>query len=306
MQRPVARQTEWAYRGLLALAGLGILVLALSHGFLQRASRIPTRAEAAEVTVPPGMPAAIEHPDPASWQVFQAGLHATPDPSGHALSTRYRLAGTFLVPGGEAGQSPIRKAIVDEPAENRQKLVNEGDDLEPSVRVVRIEPERVVLDAAGETVILGLNLRLGAGSGAPGPATSTGGEGTASGSLDSTPYGDRIADQRWVLHRDALLQYYEDLKDDPERIALLYETFKPVVEEGRVAGYRLGIEGEEEFLKAMDLQENDIVRTVNSMDMVSQSRAEFFLREFVQGRMSAVVLEVERDNVRTKKIYEIR
>lgn len=306
MQSPTARQTEWLYRLLLALAGAGILALGLSRLALERGIRKPPEAGTEASSASSRLPPAGEHPDPADWQVFQPGPLSAEDPSGHALSSRYRLAGTFLVPGGADGKLPVRKAIVDELAEKRQKLVNEGDDLEPGVRVTRIESERVVLDASGETVILALNLRLGSGSGEPEGERPPGWDGPPVEPLERTPYGERIEDQRWVLRRDALLGYYESLKDDPERIALLYETFKPVYEEDRIMGYRLGIEGEEEFLAAMGLQENDIVRSVNSMDMTSQRRAEFFIREFVQGRMSVAVLEVERDNVRTKKIYEIR
>lgn len=306
MQRPVARQIEWGYRFLLVLTGLGILILVLCHPAIRRLVRNPSDPVAQEPVTAPGLPAAIVHPDPASWQAFQPGPVASPNRSGHPLSERYRLAGTFLVPGDANGQGPVRKAIVDEPAANRQKLVNEGDDLEPSVRIARIETERVILDAAGESVVLELNLRLGPGEGSAGTMSSAAEQGATAPSLETTPYGDRITEDRWVLRRDALQQYYESLKDDPERIALLYETFKPVVEEGRTAGYRLGIEGEGDFLKAMGLQENDIVRKVNSMEMVTQSRAEFFIREFVQGRMSAIVLEIERDNAVTKKIYEIR
>jgi hypothetical protein len=185
-------------------------------------------------------------------------------------------------------------------------MVSEGDLLEPALRVERIEVERILLDAAGETLVLELNFRGGPAAVAAGPEAAPGALATAPETLDSTPYGIRISDHRWVLQRDSLLKYYEGLRDDPERIAQLYETFKPLVEQDRITGYRLGIEGEKEFLSAMGLQENDVIRTVNSMDMVSQGRAEFFVREFVQGRMSAVVLEVERDNVRSKKIYEIR
>jgi hypothetical protein len=45
---------------------------------------------------------------------------------------------------------------------------------------------------------------------------------------------------------------------------------------------------------------------VNSMHMTSQSRAEFFLGEFVKERLNAVVLDIERDGNPQKIIYLIR
>ena len=75
---------------------------------------------------------------------------------------------------------------------------------------------------------------------------------------------------------------------------------------GKVDGYRLDRAGEQAFYEAVGLTENDVVRKVNSMKMIKQERAEYFIREFVQDRLSAVVLDIERDGESMKLIYYLR
>jgi len=76
--------------------------------------------------------------------------------------------------------------------------------------------------------------------------------------------------------------------------------------EGQVAGYRLEKEGEAEFFAAVGLQEGDTIRRVNSMNMTSQARAEYFISEFMKERLGAVVLDVERNGQQEKLIYLFR
>ena len=73
-----------------------------------------------------------------------------------------------------------------------------------------------------------------------------------------------------------------------------------------IAGYVLGMEGEKEFFQAAGLQDGDVVRKVNSINMTSQKRAEYLIREFLQSRISALVFDIERDNQAQKLIYFIR
>jgi type II secretory pathway component PulC len=81
---------------------------------------------------------------------------------------------------------------------------------------------------------------------------------------------------------------------------------KPDYQGSAIAGYRLDIEGEERFFKDVGMKPGDVVRKVNSMAMVSQSRAEFFIREFVKGNLGAVVLDIERQGQPEKLVYLIR
>jgi type II secretory pathway component PulC len=104
-----------------------------------------------------------------------------------------------------------------------------------------------------------------------------------------------------------MLGYYREMLDNPERVGRLYASFKPLRNEtGGISGYHLGIEGEEDFLRDMGLREGDRVRAVNSLQMTSQSRAEYFIGEFVKGDLSAIVVDLERDGAPRKLVYLVR
>ena len=251
-------------------------------------------------------------PDPVSieensWSVFQPLRAGAPPSNLGPLASRFRLAGTFFAFGDNSDTSnSYCKAIVDDLQKKEQCLVSEGDDL-GGVRVTRILRDRVVLAgptgeeelwlsfAGGRT---GSNALSAAGAAASGPAEAQ--------SLEVNRFGKRVGEGRWVLSRDALMGYYREVMEDPERVASLYVSMKPDYKEGVVSGYIVDPEGEQDFFKATGLQDGDIVRRVNSMNMISQRRAEYFISEFVKNRVSALVLDIERDGQAKKLIYMIR
>jgi type II secretory pathway component PulC len=150
-----------------------------------------------------------------------------------------------------------------------------------------------VVKTAGGVVELRLSF---AGAGQPagtvtGPVAS--GSGDTEVALESNRFGKRVGDNRWVMSRESLLDYYEELKDDPERMAAIFESLKPDYKDGAIGGYYLDVEGEADFFKAAGLEQGDVIRKVNSVNMTSQARAEYFIRLFVQNNLSAVVLDVE-------------
>ncbi len=222
---------------------------------------------------------------------------------------RYRLAGTFVVLGDSSAVGEgmrLRKAILDDLDRGAQILVGEGESL-GTVRVERVWADRVLLNADGETIELRLTYRGGAAGASDAAAAAESVEPEESAALEVSRFGRRVAETRWELSRSALMDYYREMLDEPERIARIYETFEPdYTPERRIAGYRIAIKGEEDFLHAVGLREGDVVRAVNSLNMTSQSRAEFFLREFAQGRLDTVVMEIEREGAPQKLVYLIR
>jgi type II secretory pathway component PulC len=243
---------------------------------------------------------------PEAWAVFrlQGGAPSSLGP----LGKRFRLAGTFFA-FGEGGENDgaYCKAILDDVAKGEQYLVKEGDVLE-DVQVVRIYADRILLRDQGQEEELWLSFAhaLSAKPAEPSQAEKQPVTATETPVLEQNRFGKRVGEFRWVLSRDALMAYYRQLLDDPERLAQIYVSMKPDYKEGAIAGYRVDIEGEGELLHAAGLQNGDIIRKVNSMIMTSQRRAEFFIGEFTKNRLSAVVLDVERDNQPKKLIYLIR
>ena len=244
-------------------------------------------------------------PDAGLWKVFRSGEPAAAPATAGALSTRYRLAGVFLVLS-ETGRSGAehRCAILDDLQTKQQHLASEEEWID-QVRVVRVESDHVVLSdgAHEETIVLAAGTLPGgekAGISAP-PAESLP-------ILETNRFGNRVGETRWEVSRQAVLDYYQEMMDNPERLAGLFMAMEPDRDaEGKVAGYKLNMDlGEKEFYTQVGLQQGDVVRKVNSMRMTSQRRAEYFIGEFVQNRLGAVVIDIERNGEAKKLVYLVK
>ncbi len=262
--------------------------------------------------VPAPLPAAdsiftwpdVSVPAAEDWAVFQPAGGPTPADLS-PLARRFRLAGTFFSIA-EEGQPEMtsRLAILDDLEKKQQFLVREQETLD-DVEIVRILQDHIVLTSHGQQEELWLSFH-GAGEGQPVTPAATAAAPYEEPTLEQNRFGRRVGETRWVLSRQALMEYYQELANDPERIAALYMTMKPDYREDKIAGYLVDVEGEQDFLDAVGLKQDDVIRKVNSMNMTSQRRAEYFISEFLQERVSAVVLDVERAGQGQKLIYLIR
>lgn len=291
---PVRRHEQWIQRG----AWWFLVLAAAGGGFLIRAAmRLP------DAVPPPAEPAAAPRlPDPApvaslDWSLVRT--HGGAPLEAGRFSKRFRLAGTYFeYPQGGAD---IRKAILDDLTNKVQRIVAEGDRL-ADVDIVRVLGDRVVLrDPLGEEELL-LSFSGGAGDSRGGEAAPVAAAGKAA------RFGGRqLGTNRWVFSRQALIDYYAELREEPERLVKVFDSLKPLYNEaGKIGGYQLGMEGEREFFEAAGLKEGDVVRKVNSMPMTRRARAEYFLGEFVNNRLNVFAIEVERNGRSEKMIYELR
>ncbi|MCE9615607.1 MAG: hypothetical protein K8T26_15170 [Lentisphaerae bacterium] len=283
----------WA---LVVVSGIVAALLSMRALAFRKASLLPDPSRllpAVDAATPPAL-------RPLDWSIFR-GRVGSGAPADSALSQRFRLAGTFfeLAAGGEDD----RVAILDDLAQDRQLLVREKDDVD-GVLVVQIQRDRVILrDGDGKEAEL--TLTFTGGSGAAGGA---GGKGAADGAPPAGRFGgNRVGEGRWTFNRAALLRYYQDLRDQPERLVQLFDSLKPVyTADNRISGYRLGVEGEREFFDAVGLSEGDVVRRVNNVEMTNRRRAEFFVSQFVRNDANAFVLDVERGGTTNRLVYEVR
>lgn len=243
--------------------------------------------------------------DVETWTLFRSGAPVAPPVASGSLSARYRLAGVFLVlsdPDHAGAES--RCAILDHVPAQQQILATEGD-MAGEVRVVRVASDHVVLSDGSreETIYLAAGTLPGPSkAGAPAPAAE------APQILETNRFGNRVGETRWEFNRQAILDYYQEMMDNPERLAGLFMAMEPDRDAaGKVAGYRLNTDaGEKDFYTQVGLQHGDVVRKVNSMRMTSQRRAEYFIGEFVQNRLGAVVFDIERNGEAKKLIYLIK
>ena len=218
------------------------------------------------------------------------------------LARRFRLAGTFFA---ASSYQQSRKAIIDDIQKKTQCLVAEGDNLDQNILVVTIFRDRVILRDGNNDEQLWLSF---AGGNKPATSANRPEANVTQGQADATlvRFGKRTGERRWVLERGAVLQYYQELLNNPDRLAKVFESLKPVYQTGKIAGYTLDVEGEGEIFRAFGLKQGDVIRQVNSMPMISQSRAEYFINEFVKNRVNGFVIDIERETKPEKMIYLVR
>ncbi|MGA0368545.1 MAG: hypothetical protein ACO3N7_03745 [Kiritimatiellia bacterium] len=254
----------------------------------------------------------------ASGQTFEfPGEEAWAD-TGKALFMReienYALSGTFqtfeMREGSENEVAQVRSiALVDDLREGKQRLLREGDRL-GSFRVDRVSMDRVTLSRGEYQFELALSGQMASGAN-PVQTEST----TPSApqrfedlpALEENRFGKKVAENQWVLKRQEVFNYAEEIMGNPLRATQLFRSFSQVAEaEGDEPGFRIQMKGEEAFFRDMGLGDGDVIRRVNSMEMKSQVRAEYLVREFMNSRMSAVVLDVENNGESRKQIFIVR
>lgn len=295
-------------RAVIALTVLAALWFVFAYWRLPSPPPAPDTDQVPEQVLEWPEPATVE---PSSWAVIQRRGVAAPTQVG-PLAKRFRLAGTFFAyPGDGEANGGSRHAILDDLSGQMQHLVQEDDEVD-HIRVVSIFRDRIVLRGQAGEEELWLSF-TGASDPTREPTETARAAETPlrfedMPALETSRFGKRIGENRWVLQRDELLMYFDELQDDPERLTAIFMAMEPDYdeEEDMVAGYQLNMLGEDVLYEAAGFQNGDIVRMVNSIPMTSPARAEYFIGEFLNERISAVVFDIERDGEEKKLIHLIR
>lgn len=289
----------WSLYGLLAL-----LFLSGWHLLRGLPEPPPARADAPiECEWPRAAVDAAAIPD----SVFAALSGAGAQQVGSRSELPYRLAGTFLKYGSpDHNRDRQRKAIIDDIERRRQALLEEGESYR-DIGVLRISRDHILVERDGRQHELWLSFDDSSAADETGQGA---GDEAAVRDLDSgagNRFGRRVGESKWVFSKQALRDFYAEMLDDPARAVDIYETMRPDYDDERnIQGYVVDIVGEKGFFDAVGLRNGDVVRKVNSMEMRSRNRAEYFIREFMKDRVGAVVLDIERDGEERKQIYMLR
>lgn len=250
--------------------------------------------------------------DQCAWSVFQT-TDGKNVPEAGPLSQRFRLAGTliWLDPDG----TEIKKAILADLQDRTEDIVNEGD-LLGSIEVLRIQRDSALLrDRVGgqeEELFLTYTLPApGPEEDQPPPAAPEGLELSEEELVISTNrFGAQVGETRWVMSRDSVMAYVDEMSEHPARVLKLFDSMKPVYEGAgparQVSGYVLQVEGEADFYRDVGLKEGDIVRSVNNLPMQSQHRAVFWIDQFRANNANAFQIDVERDGKAVRLEYLVR
>lgn len=238
-----------------------------------------------------------------TWGIFRAGGGMARTAEGE-WAERYRLAGVFRTLGGEDDGEGEYFAILDERSGGKQHLLGRGESLGGEVWVKEVGVEHVVLtDGRREEALF---IAAGAAKSADGAGGGADESWAEEGwTVTTNRFGTRTGETRWSVRREAVLEYAQELMDNPERMVGLFNALEPDWgKDESIEGYRVNPErGEAEFFQEVGLEAGDVVRRVNSMHMTSQRRAEHFIREFMVGNLGAVVLDIERNGKAEKLIY---
>ena len=235
-----------------------------------------------------------------------------------ALSARFRLAGTIL--GASTGGAGEPMAVLDDKETVRQCVVVRSEEVVPGVTLIAVGEDFATLSGpdGDET------LRLEKGATRRAAGEERGKEGRGKGDGERGKAGPRSREEaaalfggveefpdRWKFERERVMEYYEELRREPERLLAVFDSMDPVYVEDEstgersIDGYRVGVEGESDFFLAAGLRDGDVVRRVNSLEMTRRDRAEALIAAFVEGRASMFVFEIERDGETRKVVFEI-
>ncbi len=290
------RLFDFVVRAAYAAAALGVLLAAARFFALSGSDGAPT----GDVPEWGGFAGAPDKPLSGVSSVFVVERRSGTGP----LSNRFRLAGTVL-----GGNLPM--AVIDDKATVCQRVVHAGQEVAEGsgIIVAGVLADRVLLSGPNGTETLFLE-RAGSLKNQTSSAR-TGAASVLSADAASAFGGREVFPNRWEFSRDALMNYYSELRDEPERLLSVFDSMDPVYENdeaGRpyIDGYVVDVEGESKFFEAAGLKNGDIVRAVNSVPMTNRRKAEAFISDFVLGGGGMYVLEVERDGEITKFVYEIK
>ena len=320
---PSARHLLQAAAALPAAAAVLCLFLAVRSGAPE--SSVPgarsAPAEASALTGGghvPGSGAGGSALGESAAAALRAAMAPAPS-AGGALAKRFRLAGTVL--GTRPGES---LAIIDDRSLVRQLVVSPGEEIAEGVALVSVSERSAVL--SGESGEETLELEKSAPApdaarrrGPSAPAEIGAGRGPSDApAAPRTPrevaaerFGGReVFPGRWAYDRGKVVEYYEELRAQPERLLAIFDTMDPVWganEDGsrRIDGYRVDVKGESDFFLAAGLEEGDVVLGVNSAPMNDRRRAEALIASFIEGRATTFVFEIERAGRRVKQVVEI-
>lgn len=291
------------------LAGTAMILFGLSQ--LPALSRSST-ASVTNHRPWPDQSRLVESLSSSDWSIFRNIRGAVGNMS--SLAQRFRLAGIFCwTPTETSGTGTVRKAIIDNMLVKpmKESVAIEGDVIDGIV-VVRILEKSVILrdGTLEEELFLAF---AGAGTGTVVSASSA--AGVQAGSLGKAVYTNRfgayMGESRWVMNRDGLLAYVQELADSPARAEKLFESMAPVYGQGPggrrvVEAYKLKVTGEKEFYDSIGLVDGDIVRKVNGEPVTSKQRAMQWINSFRSGAESAFIMDIERDGKPVKLEYMMR
>ncbi len=213
------------------------------------------------------------------------------------FSERFRLVTVSL-----AADPALSMAFIENRAAKTQKCYHPGDDLEEGFTVSEVTDSGAVINTPRGPFLLA----FGAAMSREGfkPILKSGNDVKDSGAALSGFGGRRTGTNEWQFSRAAIMDYYAELQSRPERLVSVFDTMAPIYNaEKKIEGYRVDIQGEAEFFKAIGFNQGDIVREVNGIPMTNRRAAENLIRRYAEDDLDFIVIKMERDGKPVQQVY---
>ncbi len=214
-----------------------------------------------------------------------------------SVADRFRLVTVSL-----SSDPNLSMAFIENVPAKTQKCYHPGEMLEDGVTVSEILDKGAVIATSEGTFLLGFGMSENlVGSNSSPNMPSGAGDQTA---LLHKFGGRRTGTNEWHFSRSRVMEYYEELKTRPERLVTVFDTMTPLYDENqRIQGYKVDIQGEAEFFKAIGFNQGDIVREVNGIPMCNRRVAENLIRRYAADDLDFIVIKMERDGKPVQQVY---
>lgn len=220
------------------------------------------------------------------------------------IEKRFRLAGFRISKRTPSSSS----AIVEDMETHDQWMRKKGDRLSSDILVSGVHTNFLLLETPYGQYRLFQSARERKGSTARPSDGQARAQSFAAGAI-SRLEGRETSPGTWQFSRADVMDYFNEVKDRPERFEALFDTLAPIwytdEEDGRrkIEGYRVEICGEEDFFRAVGFKEGDIVREVNGIQMTNRYAAEELIRRFVNDDLSFAHIKMERNGEEIVQSY---
>lgn len=227
-----------------------------------------------------------------------AGVSSSAEPTKPAPTSLDALPATSLtltLLGIAVGTDGWGRAVIANEANKSVAVYKEGDNISTATTVERILPKKVVLNRNGKREVLTYSVMQKAPPTAPAPRPT----------LSRRPPTDRTSPGRpsyTMVERNEWKQF--EGRDPAELLEESEARITPAWRDGRVEGLQLENIGENEYAKRLGLEEGDIVKSVNGVQIRSLDEA-FNLATKLQ-KAPVIRVEVTRGGEPQTLTYRLR
>lgn len=252
-------------------------------------------------------PARLASPPPEQWTNIFAPAHGMEIPSrlkaaaSHSApvsATRYVLLGTI-----SSDSRAARRAILWAEGFREPKIAAEQDEIEPGVRVGRIERDRIFLVRAGtpeklDLVPVGSRARVVQAPAAPVPSAGPAAP-AAAGPPAPALRVSRIGENAYALDEASVTQLTTNINHYMTQVRII-----PYFEGNKPAGYRLAAVRQGSAFEQLGFRGGDIIRRVNDVELSTPAKMYTIFQNLRDEKKVEVdiVRQGRKDTIR----YEIR